>query len=711
MVLELVAGRLIARYLGSSLYTWTSVIGVVLAGITIGNYLGGRIADRFPAGKALSMLFAVSSAACVVVIITNNLIGNFMLLWKLSLPLRVFCHVSLVFLLPSTLLGMISPVVAKMALEKGLPTGRTVGDIYAWGAAGSILGTFVTGFYLIAAMGTTAIIWTVSAVLLFMAILYWHRLWVLYAWAVILLALFVMGMAPFDWADSAGSSLGLREQNNPNILYQDETQYSYIAIERFSKNPDKRIFYQDNVAYSEILMEDVKQLQCDYLQICVAVMHLLNRSDDAFSMLGIGGGGYIFPRYVEQLRPKSRIDVVEIDPGMTEAAIEAFGLPGDTGINIITKDARNYVDELLMTQKQGGQIPLYDFILGDAFYSYMVPYQLVTKEFNDKISQILADDGLYVINLIDNYESGLFLGAMINTLQQTFQNIYVIAEAEFQGYGNNFVVVAANRKFDVENLYMQEPVEDLKLWILNSDEIKSLKQKAAIVLTDNYAPVENLLAPVAMENAMELTAEKYFKQGKELHRQKKWNRSIRKYKTVIDIYPRMSVRAYNDIGSVLAAQGKWQEAADVAKKALEYNEKANVKRNVNEIHYNLAVALKKLGRNQQARGHLREVIRGYRQELAKQPNSAEANLSLGIALAQMGNFTEAVEYFRQAVDLNHQNPQYHLTLAKALVAQKHYDQAIEALKDGIAVLNNTGSKKNIIQLEQYLRFVESTKQK
>jgi tetratricopeptide (TPR) repeat protein len=77
----------------------------------------------------------------------------------------------------------------------------------------------------------------------------------------------------------------------------------------------------------------------------------------------------------------------------------------------------------------------------------------------------------------------------------------------------------------------------------------------------------------------------------------------------------------------------------------------------------------------------------------------------------MGNFTEAVEYFRQAVGLNHQNPKYHLTLAKALVAQKRYDQAIEALKDGIAVLNNTGSKKNIIQLEQYLRFVESTKQK
>src|SRR4030042_576697 len=172
MVLELVAGRIIARHLGASLYTWTSVIGVVLTGITIGNYLGGRIADRFPARKALAALLGTSSAACVIVIILNNLAGEWFWLWKLNLSAHIFIHVSLVFMLPSTLLGTISPVVAKMALDKGLPTGRTVGDIYAWGAAGSIIGTFLTGFYLIAVLGTIAIIWIVAAVLLLMAILY-----------------------------------------------------------------------------------------------------------------------------------------------------------------------------------------------------------------------------------------------------------------------------------------------------------------------------------------------------------------------------------------------------------------------------------------------------------------------------------------------------------------------------------------------------------
>jgi len=244
MVLELVASRLIARHLGSSLYTWTAVIGVVLTGITIGNYLGGRIADRFQARKTLASLFAISSAACVVTVILNNLVGEWMWIWHFSWPVRTFTHVSLVFLLPSVLLGTISPVVAKMALDRGLPTGRTVGDIYACGAAGSIAGTFAAGYYLIAAMGTIAIIWTVGSALLLMAILYWARFWPLYLWAVIFVALMTMAMAPIERAKSTGSSLALREQPNTNANAEVKQNMSNIhynigtALQRLGKNEE-----------------------------------------------------------------------------------------------------------------------------------------------------------------------------------------------------------------------------------------------------------------------------------------------------------------------------------------------------------------------------------------------------------------------------------------------------------------------------------------
>jgi MFS family permease len=172
MVLELVAGRIIARFLGSSLYTWTSVIGIVLAGITLGNYAGGRLADRFRPIKVLSILFAICAVACLITIVSNNIAGRWTWLWQFNWPTRIFLHVTAVFLLPSALLGTISPVVAKMALEKGLPTGRTIGDIYAWGAAGSIVGTFAAGYYLIALMGTISIIWTIVAIMIVMALSY-----------------------------------------------------------------------------------------------------------------------------------------------------------------------------------------------------------------------------------------------------------------------------------------------------------------------------------------------------------------------------------------------------------------------------------------------------------------------------------------------------------------------------------------------------------
>ena len=493
MVLELVAARLIARHLGSSLYTWTSVIGVVLAGITIGNYLGGRIADKFPAKKTLAILFAISSVTCVLTVILNNVVGGWIWLWHFSWPVRTFTHVSLVFLLPSVLLGTISPVVAKMALERGLPTGRTVGDIYAWGAAGSIAGTFVTGYYLIAVMGTVAIIWTIGASLLLMAILYWVRLWVLYVWAIIFIALAAMGMVPAEWAQSAGTALAVREKPNPNIIYEDESQYCYIAVKQISKNPDRRAFMQDRLKHSKIIMGDIGNLQYSYEQIHAAITHRFSRGKDKLSVLIIGGGGYVFPRYVEKNWPGSRIDVAEIDPRVTEAAMAAFGLRRDTTINTITMDARNYADELLGQERTGVLKTRYDFIYEDALDHYTIPFQLVTKEFNDKIAILLGEEGIYMIELIDVFNSGLFLGTYINTLRETFPYVYAVTTADLsRSERNTFVLVAAKRELDLDNLAEDYKREQLQLWYLSKADITQLIKKADnMILTDDYVPGEN----------------------------------------------------------------------------------------------------------------------------------------------------------------------------------------------------------------------------
>jgi len=168
MVVELVASRVIAPTIGMSLYTWTSVIGVVLLGMTVGNPIGGRLADRYNTRRVCAVLFVSAGLACVAILLLNYLVGPLDILGLSrveSWPLRIALHVTVVFFLPATALGLVGPVVAKMALDLGLEAGKTVGNVYAWGALGMISGAFATGFYLIQAMGVWQIVVSMAAVL------------------------------------------------------------------------------------------------------------------------------------------------------------------------------------------------------------------------------------------------------------------------------------------------------------------------------------------------------------------------------------------------------------------------------------------------------------------------------------------------------------------------------------------------------------------
>ena len=173
MVVELCASRLIASYLGSSLYTWTSVIGVVLAGISIGNYLGGKLADRVEPRRALGWQFLVAGLATLAILVLNPIASQLSRSQPSNLPWQywVMVLVGVVFLLPAITLGTISPVTASLALRHSQKTGATVGNIYAWGAMGSIVGTFLAGFWLIGNLGTHHILWITASVLLVMGAL------------------------------------------------------------------------------------------------------------------------------------------------------------------------------------------------------------------------------------------------------------------------------------------------------------------------------------------------------------------------------------------------------------------------------------------------------------------------------------------------------------------------------------------------------------
>src|SRR5919199_609481 len=181
LILELVAGRILAPFIGVSLYTWTSIIGVVLAGIS----LGGRIADRWPQRRTLGILLVAGGLASLAILplITiataiptgelidpNNRLGGALPLDRATLLiLRIVVITTLIFFPPSFILGMVSPVVIKLTLRDLAHSGGLVGKVYALSTLGSILGTFATGFVLVQLFGTRMIVLGVGLVLIVLA--------------------------------------------------------------------------------------------------------------------------------------------------------------------------------------------------------------------------------------------------------------------------------------------------------------------------------------------------------------------------------------------------------------------------------------------------------------------------------------------------------------------------------------------------------------
>ena len=164
LVLELVAGRVLAPFVGVSIQTWTSAIGVVLAGISLGNYLGGALADRGGLSRLLGLLLATGGLASLAVLPLASGLGP---LTPRSYPLvlRIVLLTTLLFFAPSLLLGMVPPVVVRRTLEDLDRAGKVVGRIYAASTAGSLAGAFLTGFVLIAHFGTRVIILSVGLAL------------------------------------------------------------------------------------------------------------------------------------------------------------------------------------------------------------------------------------------------------------------------------------------------------------------------------------------------------------------------------------------------------------------------------------------------------------------------------------------------------------------------------------------------------------------
>lgn len=481
MVIELVAGRIMAPYVGVSLYTWTSIIGVVLAGISVGAYLGGMLADRFPQPRTLGWLLFLSGLGALSISPLTSALGRWPL--ETSLMLRILAVTALIFFVPSCLLGMISPVVVRLSLDRLERSGNIVGRIYAFSTLGSILGTFATGFFLISWMGTRNILLLMALILIASSPLFGGAFFRKKALVIFFPVLFAT-----LWAVHG---LAFKKPRDQNSYFFEETDYFTIELKKVDKEGrNLEALILDNLIHSYVDLKDPLHLQYSYERVYAELVAWKAAANPEFRALIIGGGGYTFPHYLEKKYPRAKIDVIEIDPRLTRLAREHLGLPPATRIRSFNEDARWF----LMNFPERG---VYDFVFGDAYNDLSVPYHLTTREFSSMLRDLLKPGGLLIANIIDHFGTGLFLPSYVRTLEGVFgrEKTCLVADSEFEGMGINTIIVAASAgSHEWEEL--EEEAEG-RAYVLPPQELtRQFQTRSAVVLTDDYAPVDNLVAPI-----------------------------------------------------------------------------------------------------------------------------------------------------------------------------------------------------------------------
>ena len=520
LVIELVAGRIMAPYVGVSLYTWTSIIGVVLAGISIGAYLGGRIADRYPRSSTLGWLLFLSGLGAFSISPLTNLIGGAQ--FHTSLMTRILLITTFIFFVPSCLLGMISPIVVKLTLNNLEKTGNVVGKIYAFSTLGSILGTFATGFYLISWMGTRYILLTMGFILILSAFIFGGFFRSKKTFALFFLFLFLSALLPFvglhvyatthpeefSFPTSPIESIKKMVGYAFTFPLEEETYFfkesDYYAIKlkksiRGNNGNPLESLVLDHLVHSYTDLKDPFYLEYEYIRMYEEMVGWQAKERKSLKILFLGGGGYTFPRFIEAKYPQAEIHVVEIDPEITRVVNKYLGVSDHTKIRSFNEDGRWFV----MNCKEKGT---YDFIFGDAFNDLSIPYHLTTKEFAMQLKSLLKPDGLLLANVIDSFKKGAFMPSYIRTLEEVFGkgNVHLMTLiSDYERIGiSTCVVVASPQKLEMDDFVRAVKTKggEMTSHVMPQDRLQEyLKERTSVILTDDYVPVDNLIAPIFEE--------------------------------------------------------------------------------------------------------------------------------------------------------------------------------------------------------------------
>lgn len=479
MALEIVTSRILTPVFGSTIYTWGSLIGIILSGLSLGYFLGGRVSDNNPKlEKICAIVFSVGLFIVGIPFFASTILDFSVTAFPVT-QYTPLIATFLLLMLPSVLLGFVSPYVIKLGTNTLQNIGNVSGNLYSLATVGSIFGTFVTVFVLIPSLTVNQIIFGLGIILITSSLI-----GLKITPKIIAVSIVIVLVVPW-------SSLSVHTfPHNGILIYEQDTLFSHLDVIEFG---DNRSLYLDGMRHSSMNLNDPLDLVIDYTEYFHLGM-LFNPT--ATNVLFVGGGGFTGPKNFLELYPDTKIDVIEIDSDVIETAKKYFYLEDDSRLQIFNDDARNHLSTF---DKK------YDLIILDAYSSNYVPYHLMTSEFFETIEDRLESDGIIISNLIGSLEGNhsQLIRSIYKTMKETFPVSYVFPTETRPTNVQNIMIVSSNNPYIFDRMEFLDRAKNSPSDYLVNELSKQEHFYQGVIdtsdvpfLTDQYNPSEVLINPI-----------------------------------------------------------------------------------------------------------------------------------------------------------------------------------------------------------------------
>ncbi|HEU5424490.1 MAG TPA: fused MFS/spermidine synthase, partial [Nitrolancea sp.] len=492
IAIEIAASRLLGPYFGTSTFIWANLIGMTLLYLSVGYYVGGRIADRWPSPRLLLAITAVAGIGTGLIPPLSRPILERSLTAFANLSVGAFygslVGVILLFAIPVTLLGFVSPFAIRLRMRRVASAGNTAGSLYALSTVGSILGSFLPVLLLIPTVGTHWTFYIFALALLVTAALgllllraFWFGGLVSVAAAVLLV-----------YASFANHGV-VRPSEWGTLVHEEESQYNYIQVEK--QNGTYLLVLNDGHAVHSIYDPTATFYNGYWDDFGLAPFFNGGETPGdvkSAALIGLAAGTVV--KQLNRSFGPIPIDGVEIDPDIVKLGRQYFDM-NEPNLDVYVQDGRYFLE----TSDRR-----YDLIGIDAYQQPYIPFHLVTREYFQEVSDHLSDNGVVVLNAGRTETDFRLVNVIAATMKSVFPNVYIFDD----NYYTNSVVVATKSPSNIanfaRNIQQLQPgfLKTVGERVLQTGNVREwTQQDPALVFTDDKAPVERIVNRMIVDAA------------------------------------------------------------------------------------------------------------------------------------------------------------------------------------------------------------------